>query len=279
MRAALRFSLFAVIIVVIFSGCGGDQHIGYQILTGDYFPLDEDRQWDYDVRITTYVHTDEVTANTTADRIVTEHATTTAAGTELGTAICTTVFAAVPAPDIVQNAPDLLARYGQFLFSPEGGLRPWNEHFTVYDRNSDGTADRIVRTAGGPPGGAIMSVPSLQPFLPVPTYTGLASHNSQPLAMLPFYTNNTTLQNSTTILNVQRRDPDDVVGDGSYTEFTSLVETMQATIVFDGQTGACTGKAITDIARDYGPVRSDIDLEFRLADHWLRLWITMQHRP
>jgi hypothetical protein len=225
------------------------------------------------MRVTTYYGNQTATAAGTAIRTVTEHAATT--GTELNTATCTNVFSPMPVPNVGQDFFAPIERYAQYLFSSQGGLQDWNEYYTLHDTNGDGSPNRIVYSAAGPPGAPAMELPKVQPFLPVPTFTGLASANSSPLTMIPFCSNNDTLHGTKTQLKIQYRDPAHVVSGAPLTEFASVIETIQATIVFDGLQGACTGKAITDIAKGYGPVQKDIDLEFRLADHWLRLWIEM----
>jgi hypothetical protein len=268
--------LFAVITVVIVGGCGG-HGVEYQKLTGDYFPLEEGRQWHYDVTVTTYFGNLTASTTGTTTRTVTEHTMATSAATAMDIATCTNTFSPMPVPDVGQELCGPIARYAQYLFSSEGGLRDWNEYYTLHDSNGDGQPNRIVFSAAGAPDAPPIETPRVQPFLPVPTFAGLASTNSLPLSMIPFYTNNATLHDSTVRLKIQQRIADHVIGDGVLTDYASVVETLQATIFFDGQRGACTGKAITDIARDYGPIEKNIDLEFRLSDCWLRLWILVRY--
>ena len=276
MRTRWSFGLFAVVAVVIIGGCGGCG-VDYQTLTGNYFPLEQGRQWNYDVQVTTYFSNQTATTSGTAIRTISEHVAANNSGTVLSTATCSNVFSAMPVPDVGQYLCGPIAQYAQYLFSSQGGLQDWNEYYTLHDTSGDGSPNRIVFSAAGPPGAPGVELAWVQPFLPVPTFTGLASANSAPLTMIPFFSNNPTLRGTTTRLKIQNRAADHVVDGEPATEFASVIETLHATIVFDGNQGACTGKAITDIAKGYGPVQKDIDLEFRLSDCWLRLWILMRY--
>jgi len=278
MRAATMLILCAIIAVVALSGCGGGG-VAYRSLAGDFFPTGLGTQWTYQMNVTTYCGNQTVTASEQSTRQVTD-VVPGAGGSLIQTATITDDFPEIPVPDVGLHPASALGQYLDYLFSStQGGLRDWNEYFASYDTDGDGIANRKVRTASGPPTAIPTPVPDNQPFLRNPVITGRAAINSVPLTTIPFYSNNDTLSGTTTNFKIQYRLPQDIAGTGTDVEWVTCVQTMQATINFQGQQGACTGTVNTGVAEGYGPVVKDIDLEFRLAGNWLRFHIVMDYIP
>ncbi len=278
MRAATILILCAIIAIVALSGCGG-RGIPYHSLEGDFLPTALGTRWNYQMDVTTYYGNQTVTASEQSTRQVTDVVPGTG-GSLIQIATITDDFPEIAVPDVGLDPASRLGQYLGYLFSStQGGLRDWNEYFASYDTDGDGIANHTVRTASGPPTAIPTPVSDNRPFLRNPVITGRAATHSVPLTTIPFYSNNDTLSGTTTNFKVQYRLPENIAGTGTDVEWVTCVQTMQATINFQGEQGACTGTVNTDVAANHGPVMKDIDLEFRLAGSLLRFHIVMDYIP
>ncbi len=278
MRPVTILLLGLIIAVAALSGCGGDG-VSYYTLAGNSFPTALGTNWAYRMDVTTHYLDEEVTAQVRSTRQVSDVVPAAVGTSAVQTVKITDYFPAIAVPDVNLSPTSACGQYLDYLFSAgEGGLRDWCEYFTCYDTDGDGTYNRIVRTASGPPRGLATPVPDKQPFLRNPIICGQATTTSVPLTTIPFFTNNDTLSGTTTTLKVQYRSPDDILGIGTAVQYVTYVQTVQASIDFQGLQGPCTGTVTTNLAKNYGPVTKDIDLEFRLGG-LLRFHILMTYIP
>jgi len=192
----------------------------------------------------------------------------------LRTTTFTDYFPDIPTPDVAASPDSTIYRYCDYLFSSGGGLQDWSEYFRSYDDDHNGTTDAVLRWSSGAPRAVAVLVPETRPFLRSPLIAGEAANVSGPLTTIPFYTNNETLSGTTTVLGIQYREPESFLGLAA-ASYVTYVQTLQATVNFEGHQGTCNGYAKTDIVRDIGPYRKDIDLEFQIDGGRVRLHVYM----
>ncbi len=276
MRNCTVLTLLAISVIVVCGGCGGDD-VPPKTLTGDFFPLATGAQWTYDFHVETYYgryrqDTQGVSTRKVENNVVytTEIAPLIAANA-LRTSTVTTFFPRRGAPGLHIPAGSTMRDYADYLFAADGGLQNWNAYFE--SRGHGTTVTSIVHTASGTQSGPAILVPNPQPYLRVPIVTGEASDNSMPFVTMPFFSNNETLSGRKTTCGIQWRAPEKFLGE--VREWVTLVQHLQATIDFQGSTGACTGVVKNNIAKDCGPFSTEADLEFKLAGEYLRLHVFM----
>lgn len=271
----LRHCLIVAIIPVlaVVAGCSSNEI--QSVILQNPMPLEAGTQLRYNFRITTYFG-DQTWVNTGQfTRRVVGQQQITVDGESFSATVVEDDYPAIAAPNIPLQPTDPLKLYAERLFAPDGGLADWMGYFRQRDHNNDGQVDQVVRSASGPSGGGYTEVPEGRPHLWIPFQIGYASNNSYPLTSIPMYTNNPTLSDSTCLFNSQYRKPIRIAGESRVQ--TTLTQRVEADITFDGYTGPCTGVIKTSLAEDLGPTQKDIDLEFRLAGHWLRVHILISN--
>ena len=272
MRKCILLTLLAISAIIVLGGCGGDD-VSPQTITGDLFPLATGAEWTYDFNVSSYygdyrkdtrgVSTRKVENNVVHPPDPDDNA--------LRTSTVTNLFPKRGTPGLHFPAGSTMGAYADYLFAADGGLQSWNGYFE--SRGHGTKVTRIVRTASGTQLGPATPVPDPQPYLRVPLVTGDATDNSALLVTVPFFSNNETLSGTVTTCGIQWRIPEKVVG--QVREWVTLVQHHEATIDFQGSTGACTGVVKSHIAKDCGPFRTEADLEFKLAGEYLRLHVFM----
>ncbi len=279
MRKCTVLTLFVISAIIVLGGCGGND-VSPKTVTGDVFPLATDAEWTYNFSVSAYYGRERVDADAVSTRKVENnvvHPTgiaPAAAANALRTSTVTDFFPVFATPALAFHAGSTMGAYADYLFALDGGLRNWNGYFE--SRGHGTKVTRMVRAASGPQLGTAIPLPNPQPFLRVPLVTGEAMSSSLPFMTVPFFSNNETLNGTDTTCGIQWRAPARFLGQTDSHPFVTLVEHLEATINFQGATGACTGVVRSDLAKDIGPVLRDVDLEFKLAGSHLRLHILMK---
>lgn len=270
MRSKTLLLLLAASLAMMISGCGGKAW-DYRVYPGEFFPRETGATWDYDIYARTYYLNDVWEQTGTVTRVADDNTAASPGGELINTTQFTEIYSPMTPPTLPVASSDIMQQYCNYLFSNSGGLQPWREYYGTYDMDLDTNQDLVRLDAHGATGGAGIAVPYRQPFLRIPIINGDGWENSYPFSVIPMYSNNATVSDTVSNLTVQFREPENILGEQR--NVMDYVESLQATVNFDGETGLVVGKAETLIAEGIGVWQKDVDLEFRFGSRWLRLYI------